>query len=146
MSRMVKGLAAGAVGTSLLNAVTYADMALRERPASSVPQDDVETLASRAGVTLGDERKQALGALSGFVTGFAGGAAIAVVRPALRWVPWPAAAIMAGAAVMAATDASSAALGTTDPRKWDAASWASDIVPHLAFGLGAVLSFDAMDS
>jgi hypothetical protein len=70
---------------------------------------------------LDDERKQALGALLGFVTGFAGGMAFAVVRPVARWVRWPLAGTLAGAAVMAATDSSSAALGTTDPRGWGAA-------------------------
>jgi len=88
MSRILKGLAAGAVGTSLLNTVTYADMALRGRPASSVPEDDVETLASNAGVSLDDERKQGLAALLGFVTGFAGGATLGLLRPLSAFAPW----------------------------------------------------------
>jgi hypothetical protein len=144
MSRLLNGLAAGAVGTSLLNAVTYADMAVRGRPSSSIPEEDVETLASRAGVSLDDERKQGLGALMGFVTGFAGGAALSVLRPVLASVPWPVAGAATGLAVMAATDASSAALGTTDPREWDATSWAADLLPHLAYGIGAVLTYDAL--
>jgi hypothetical protein len=26
------------------------------------------------------------------------------------------------------------ALGVTDPRSWDATSWLSDVIPHLAYG------------
>ena len=33
-----------------------------------------------------------------------------------------------------ATDGAMARLGVSDPTEWDAASWASDAVPHLAFG------------
>ncbi len=35
---------------------------------------------------------------------------------------------------MLATDLTVAVLGVSDPRTWDAASWLSDVVPHLAFG------------
>src|SRR4029077_20508103 len=35
---------------------------------------------------------------------------------------------------MLVTDVTTALLGVSDPRTWDAASWLSDIVPHLAFG------------
>jgi uncharacterized membrane protein len=35
---------------------------------------------------------------------------------------------------MLATDLTIAVLGVSDPRTWDAASWLSDAVPHLAFG------------
>src|SRR5215207_7002203 len=89
--------------------------------------------------------KEGLGALTGFVSGFAGGAAFGLVRPLERSVPWPAAAALTGAAVMAATDASSAALGTTGPRSWSASDWLSDMLPHLAYGAGVVLTFDALE-
>jgi hypothetical protein len=35
---------------------------------------------------------------------------------------------------MLAADLTTAALGVSDPRTWDATSWLSDVVPHLAFG------------
>jgi uncharacterized membrane protein len=38
---------------------------------------------------------------------------------------------------MAATDVPVAALGVTDPRRWSAADWAADAVPHLAYGMAA---------
>lgn len=151
MGRIVNGLAAGAVGTSLLNAVTYLDMAVRGRPSSSLPAEDVQKLSDRAGVSLGSDdetaaaRKEALGALMGFLTGFAAGGVLGAVRPLTRRVPWPATAVLSGLGVMAATDAASAALGTTDPRSWSPGDWASDVVPHLAYGIGAVLTLDALD-
>lgn len=150
MRRLIHGLAAGAVGTSLLNTVTYLDMALRGRPASSVPAEDVERLASAAGLSLGaDEetasaRKEGLGALLGYLTGFAGGAAFGALRPHASAVPWPAAAALTGVGVMLATDLTSAALGTSDPRSWSAVDWLSDLVPHLAYGAGVVLTYDAL--
>jgi hypothetical protein len=35
---------------------------------------------------------------------------------------------------MLVTDVTTAILGVSDPRTWDAASWLNDIPPHLAFG------------
>lgn len=147
----IKGLAAGAVGTSLLNSVTYLDMALRARPASPLPAEDVEHMADSAGVSLGADddaagaRKEALGALMGFVTGGLGGAVYGLLRPQLRSVPWPLAAVATGVGVMVATDASSTLMGTTDPRSWSPADWLSDLVPHLAYGAGVALTFDALE-
>jgi hypothetical protein len=36
----------------------------------------------------------------------------------------------------------SAALAATDPRSWSATDWASDIVPPVAYGAGAVSAFE----
>ncbi|WP_028060766.1 hypothetical protein [Candidatus Solirubrobacter pratensis] len=151
MERLVKGLAAGAVGTSLLNTVTYLDMAVRGRPSSSVPSQDVEKLAGAAHIPLGSDeqtasaRREGIGALLGFLTGFAGGAAFAAVRAQAPDVPWPLAAAATGVAVMIATDLTSTAAGATDPRTWSALDWVSDLVPHLAYGAGVTLAFDALD-
>jgi hypothetical protein len=149
MSRIRRGALAGAAGTALLNATTYLDVAIRARPPSSVPQEDVERLAARAGVSLGDDetaetRKSALGALLGYVTGFGTGMAYAAIAPALGWLPRPVSAVLVGAGAMAAADASSAWLGTTDPRSWSAQDWLADIVPHLAYGAGVVIAYDAL--
>ena len=60
MGTLTYGLAAGAVGTALINASTYLDMAVRGRPPSSIPERDVDRRAQRAGVSLGaDERRSA---------------------------------------------------------------------------------------
>nr|MDQ3307779.1 hypothetical protein [Actinomycetota bacterium] len=57
--RLLLGAAAGAAGTTALNAVTYADMVWRARPASSTPEDTVERLSDAVGVEVpgdGDDR------------------------------------------------------------------------------------------
>ena len=150
MSKLSDGLLAGAAGTALLNAVTYLDMAARGRPSSSVPEDDVEKLADRVGVSLGGDegtasaRKSGLGALMGYVTGIGFGAVYGLASPIFTRLPRPLSVALVGAGVMAATDASSAALGTTDPKTWGAADWVSDIVPHLAYGAGVVATYDAI--
>jgi hypothetical protein len=145
-----KGLTAGVVGTELLNVATYLDMALRGRGASSVPQDDVQALAERTGLSLGEgetaeNRKSAVGTLLGYATGASVGLAYGLARPVLRHLPTLPAAVLVGVAAMAATDATSAALGTTDPRSWSPQDWVSDLVPHLAYGLGVVATHDALD-
>lgn len=151
MGLLVNGLIAGAVGTELLNVATYLDMAIRARGASLLPQEDVQKLADRAGISLGAEetaenRKSALGALLGYATGGGIGVAYALARPAVRRLPALPAAVVVGLAAMAATDASSTALGTTDPRSWSAQDWLADVIPHLAYGAGVVATYDTLDS
>jgi hypothetical protein len=151
MGFLGKGLAAGAVGTELLNISTYLDMVLRGRGASSVPEQDVEKLLERTGLSLGDDgekvenRKSAVATLLGYATGLSIGVAYAVARPLLRRLPTVPAGVLVGLGAMAATDASSAALGTTDPRTWAAQDWLADLVPHVAFGLGVVATYDALE-
>lgn len=72
---VLRGAAAGAAGATALNVVTYLDMAVRGRPASSTPGDTVERLAATTHLTVpGDgatrtSRVEALGALTGLVAG-----------------------------------------------------------------------------
>ncbi len=133
MTRALHGLAAGAVGTLFLNAATYLDMALRGRPASPIPEENVELAARRACVSLGEDertaaaRKEGIAMLMGYAAGLAGGVALATARPAAREVPWPLAALGTGVAVMVAANAGSVAAGTTDPRTWSPAGWAADM-------------------
>jgi len=148
-SRLLHGLLAGGAGTAALNVATYADMTLRARPASPIPERDVEVLAERASISLGegeqaDNRRSAAGALMGYLTGLTAGVAWAAVEPALGRLPTPVAAGVLGAGVMAATDASSAALGTTDPRRWSPGDWLSDLVPHALFGIVTVAAYGAL--
>ena len=148
MNRISRGVLAGAAGTTFLNAVTYLDMAVRGRPASPVPDRAVDVMADRAGVSLGegetaDNRRTGTGALLGLLTGMAAGAAYGLVRPLAPGVPRSVAALAVGLGTMAATDAGNVSLGLTHPRDWSAADWASDVVPHLAFGAGVVQAFDA---
>jgi uncharacterized membrane protein len=140
MKKLARGAVAGAAGTTALNAVGFADMALRGRPASSVPAQVAEQLARRVGGTVpGSDtarknRLEGLGALAGIATGAGVGALAGQLRgTVLRLGPLAGPAVIGGAAMLA-TDVTTAVLGVSDPRTWDAASWLSDIVPHLAFG------------
>lgn len=78
------GAAAGAAGTTALNAVTYIDRAIRGRPSSSTPETTVETLSSKTHVPIpGGEvarqnRVSGLGPLSGLL---ARGGTGALLRP-----------------------------------------------------------------
>jgi hypothetical protein len=148
---LLRGIAAGAVGTIALDVVSYLDMVVRARPASSVPADVVGALAERAGVELvadgesAANRRSGIGALLGYGVGLGGGVAYGLLRsllPAPRR-PWVAAAGL-GLAAMAASDAPATALGVTDPRTWGAAGWASDLLPHLAYGLATATVYEAL--
>ena len=140
---LVAGAAAGAAGTTALNAVTYLDMAVRGRTASSTPQDTVAELSRRSGVGVpGDEstrdnRLEGLGALSGIAagvaTGVVSGVLLATSRVAGASPGYRSAFITTAALILVAGNGPMTVLGITDPRTWDAEAWASDIAPHLAY-------------
>lgn len=135
------GAAAGAAGTTVLNGVTYLDMALRGRPTSNAPQDTVEALAAKAGIDIpGDKdtrmnRTAGRGPLLGLLAGLSVGAVLGAAR-ALGFRPNLAiTAALSGGAAMAATDGPMAALGVSDPTTWAAKDWLADAVPHAAYGI-----------
>jgi hypothetical protein len=119
--------------------VTYLDMAVRGRPASSTPEDTVDRLAEAAGVDIPGEgqtrqdRLSGLGALTGLLTGVGVGALAGLLTTKLR-LPLPVLSVLIGTAAMAGSNIPMTALRITDPRTWDATSWVSDIIPHLAYG------------
>ncbi|KQS56919.1 hypothetical protein ASG36_18135 [Geodermatophilus sp. Leaf369] len=135
-----RGLAAGAAGTTVLNAVTYLDMAVRGRDASSTPDKTVDAIADAAGTKVPgrrgerDNRRTALGALSGIGNGVAVGVLASLARAAGVRLPSAVGAVATGAAAMALTDGATAALGVDDPRQWSSRDWVSDALPHLAYG------------
>jgi uncharacterized membrane protein len=141
-STVRRGLLAGAVGTTVLNAVTYTDMAWRGRDASSAPQETVKALASQAGVQVPGNRSQrpnrttAVGALLGTASGLTAGVATALIRRSGVRLPLPLETGLAGATAMAMTDLPMVALRVSDPRAWSRADWLADVVPHLTYGLG----------
>jgi hypothetical protein len=151
---LVQGLAAGAVGTAVLNTVTYLDMAVRARPSSSVPADTVDKMTDIADVTLAAEghdsdkagtRREAIGALLGYATGFGVGAVYGLLRPRiLRGLPRSVAGVGLAAAATVSTVAPYRALGVSDPLSWPAKSWAADIIPHLCYGWATATAFDAL--
>jgi hypothetical protein len=140
---LLAGVAAGAAGTTALNAVTYVDMVVRARPASTTPEDTVKRVEELAGTSVSprdasseatENRRSGLGALIGIAAGVGVGALYGFVRPRLRRAPLPLLGVAAGLAANAGTTAPMAALGVTDPRTWSASSWIADLVPHLAYG------------
>jgi hypothetical protein len=145
-----RGVAAGAVGTTLLNAATYADMVLRGRPSSDAPKRTVATLLDRAGQDVpgsGDTREnrlEGLAGVSGIATGIGTGVVCSMLRPLLSRLGPGAGGVLAGAMAMAATDVSMARLGVSDPRTWSASYWLSDVVPHLVYGIATVWTLDRM--
>jgi hypothetical protein len=151
-SKLGYGLAAGAAGVTMLNGMTYLDMAIRARPSSDSPSQAVEKLAGRAGVEIPGEGKErdnrlaGLGPLAGIATGLAVGVAAAFARPALAKIPGPAAAALLGALAMAGSDGPLAALGITELGDWTAADWASDVIPHLGYGTAAYATLAALSA
>jgi hypothetical protein len=147
--RLLVGAAAGAAGTTALNAVTYIDMAVRGRPASSTPEQSVEHLSDSTGVDIpGDEetrgnRVQGLGPLIGLATGTGVGALYGLVVPGGRSVPVGWGTVLAAATALVAANGPMAALGLSDPRQWSASDWASDLVPHAAYGLVTAATYAA---
>jgi hypothetical protein len=149
---LLRGAAAGAAGTTVLNAVTYLDMTLRARPSSSTPEQLVESVADKAGVTVpGDDdsrqnRLQGLGPLSGIAVGVAVGAGFGLLRRLLgRALPGPVAVLLIGGSAMVLSDVPLKVLGISDPKTWAAKDWAADIVPHLAYGAATYATLRSMD-
>jgi hypothetical protein len=138
---LTRGLAAGAAGTTALNAATYLDMAMRGRPPSETPKHSVEEIAQRIDTPIPgdggarDNRAEGLGALSGIAVGVGVGVIASVLAPLFRRLPLPLGAADVGALAMVAGDAPMVGLGLTDPKEWTAVDWASDALPHLAYGI-----------
>ncbi len=147
----LRGAAAGAAGTTALNAVTYLDMAGRGRGTSSTPEQTVEALAEKAHVSIpGDEEKrqnrvQGLGPLTGLVAGVGVGVLTGLARAAgFRSQPLVGTALTT-VGVLIASNGPMTVLGITDPRTWSTTDWISDVVPHLAYGAVVKTVMDTFD-
>lgn len=151
-TRLGRGLAAGAAGVTVLNAITYLDMAVRARPSSDTPSQAVQQLAGKAGAEIpreGSERENrlaGLGPLAGIATGAAVGVTAAFAWPALARIPAPFAVALLGTLAMAGSDGPLVALGLTQPKDWAAADWASDVIPHLGYGLATHATLDSLNA
>lgn len=147
MTPTSRALIAGAAGASALNAVTYLDMAVRARPASSAGEDSVGRLADLAHVDLGNQqtvetRKSGLGPLLGYATSVA--AAAIFTAAGGRRLSTPVSALALTGLAMLASNAPMTALKVTDPRSWSAADWVTDLVPHLAYGAVTAVALKAL--
>jgi len=128
------GLLAGATGTAALNALTYADMAKRGRPASELPIKMAATFASMLDLSefskpaaerseKDTNRLTGLGALLGYANGFGVGAFLGMVRPSIRQLPCFWVGLLLAGVTLAASEGTASALGQTDPREWSASDW-----------------------
>lgn len=129
-------MTAGAAGTTALNALTYADMAIRARPASDTPVQAVKALLTKTGHQIPGDEAQRANRLAGFgplartATGV--GAAASLLHRLLGRAPTTFGVLLVGATAMAAADAPVIKLELTDPRTWSPADWLSDVIAHLA--------------
>lgn len=147
----LRGAAAGAAASTALNAVTYLDMTFRGRASSSTPEQTMEKLAGKAHVDIpGDEetrqnRLQGLGPLTGLVAGVGVGVATGLVRATGFRSSTPVGTALTTVGVLVAANGPMTMLGITDPRKWSATDWISDVVPHVVYGLVLETTMDAFD-
>lgn len=150
---LLAGSAAGTAGTAALDAVSYLDMLVRARPASTTPEEAARRVAEALHLSLSASgsvsdaaanRRTALGALLGLAAGLTTGVAFGLVRPRLGRVPLAVLGVGAGLVANIGTTGPMVLLGVTDPRTWSASSWLSDVFPHLAYGLTTAGSFELM--
>lgn len=151
---IVCGLVAGAVGTTALNAVTYMDMAIRPRPASTTPELTVRRLEELAHLTLSSRgvdsddaahRRSGLGGLLGIAAGLGVGTIYGLLRPRLGRVPRALLGVGVGVLANIGTSGPMTLLGVTDPRTWTASSWVSDVAPHLVYGFATAEVWRMLD-
>ncbi|MEU6077857.1 hypothetical protein [Micromonospora sp. NPDC047074] len=145
---LADGAIAGAVGSTALNVVSYLDMVVRARPASSTPEESARRLAGVAHVDLGSgdraaNRRSGLGPLLGYGIGVAAGVGYALLARGRR-MPLALAAGVLGGGVMTMSDGSMTLLGVTDPRTWRRTDWIADLVPHLAYGVAAAATWNRL--
>jgi hypothetical protein len=161
MDTLVRGIVAGAVGTTALNTAGYVDMLVRGRPASKVPARVAGALAERVGLRAlapntieggapaavqdnerAEARRQALGSLLGIAVGVKLGAYYALLRPIMEPLPLVVRSLLMGASAMAVSDMLATSLGATNPRDWSAMDWLADIVPHAIYGVATVATYE----
>ena len=153
MRNLLTGVAAGAAGTTALNAVTFLDMIVNARPASTTPEDTVREMQNRTGASLSSDgpesdaaanRRSAVGSMLGITAGLGTGARYGAVRPRLGNLPLVVLGAGAGLVANVGTTGPMAVFGITDPRTWPRSSWVSDLLPHLTYGLATAAVFELM--
>lgn len=149
---LATGALAGAAGTTALNTATYLDMIWRARPASTTPEATVEKLADVTGATIpgtAEERTNriaGLGPLTGLLVGTGVGAALGVARTTGFKPGLLGSSLTAAAGALLGSNGPMTILGITDPRTWTPTDWASDLIPHLAYGIVTGAALHALDN
>jgi hypothetical protein len=153
MNTLLRGAIAGAAGTIALDLTTYGDMLIRGRGASSVPAQVAGVLASKVGISplapsaqgdIADNRREAAGAMLGYMTGVGIGALYGALRGDTSGGASPLAGAAVGLSAMAASDVPIALTGVSDPATWSTTDWLSDIIPHLVYGLVTVAVYESL--
>ena len=151
---IITGAVAGAAGELALNVVTYGDMLLRARPSSSMPSKVAGRLTDAAGIELAQPgerpekaeiRREAAGALLGYGMAVLTAIGSVFVRRAGLRLPAAVSGLVIGAVAMAVSDSVATALGVTDPKRWSASDWISDIVPHAVYGVVTALTVEYIE-
>lgn len=155
MTGFLRGALAGAAGTTALNAITYLDMVVRARPASTTPEQLVEKASGIAKIEIpgaGEERQNRVSGLApllGIGVGTGVGSVAGVIHSLLlgrgRRLPFLVGALLVGASAMAASDVPLKLSGVSDPKTWTSTDWLADVVPHLAYGLVTEAAIRAME-
>ena len=128
------GILAGAAGATALNAVNYADQAVRgNAPTSSAAGPHVASTAAEV-TKAGPVRAAALGPLGGLGVGVAVGALAGLVRGSAATPPPVLAAVATGLVAMAAGDGVALATGTARPDWRAPVTLLRELVPHLVYG------------
>lgn len=145
MTGFLRGALAGAAGTTALNAVTYLDMMLRARPASTTPEQMVDKASAFTKIDIpgaGQDRANRVAGLApllGLGVGTSVGSVAGVIHHLLlsegRRLPFLVGAVLVGASAMAAANVPLKLFGVSDPKNWTTADWLADLLPHLAYGL-----------
>ena len=126
-------------------------MVWRARPASTTPEATVQKVADLAGIAIpGSEEERGnrlagLGPLLGIMAGTGVGAALGLARAAGYRPGLLGTFLAATAGALVVGNGPMTALGVTDPRTWSRTDWASNIFPHLAYGITAAAALLAMD-
>jgi hypothetical protein len=138
-----RGLVAGAAGTTAIEVATYLDMALRDRPSSTLPKRAAGEIARRAGLELTENRAAASGALLGYADGLFAGVVYGLLR-SVAPVPVVIGALALAAGTLVMSEGGATRLGVTDWAKWNAGEWIEDILPRLVYGSITALAMDIL--
>ncbi|GAA3352418.1 hypothetical protein GCM10017744_001310 [Streptomyces antimycoticus] len=142
-------LAAAVIGLCL-GLVSYADMAVRARPASTTPEETLRKLTARLHIRIPGTGERLGNRIAGLapMTGFAAGLGMRAVLGVARAAGWRPSLrrqyVVATVGALIGTNGPMTVLGVTDPRTWGLAGWVSDIVPHIAYAVVTVHVLDGL--